>query len=176
MNIYPCIRAWMLSHFSCAWLFVILWTVTCQAPLSMGFSRQEQWTGLLCPPPGDLPNAEIEPMSLSLLHWQVGSLPLAPPGKPIYIYIHICIHTHTHICILLQILFILLWNFISLGSSFSGYELVSYCFLNSRRHQKRTCTGSHPSAHLRASVCIAPAPPLITVNKLGSCGTPPPVC
>ena len=157
----------MLSHFSRAWLFAILWTVTCQAPLSMGFSRQEQWTGLLCPPPGDLPNAEIEPMSLSLLHWQVGSLPLAPPGKPVHT------HTHTHVFFYR---FYLLWNFISLGSSFSGCDLVSYCFLNSRHHQKRTCTGSHPSAHLRASVCIAPAPPLITVNKLGSCGTPPPVC
>ena len=48
-----------------------------QAPLSMGFSRQEYWSGLPCPPPGELPNPGIEPKSL-LLHWQVGSLPLAP--------------------------------------------------------------------------------------------------
>ena len=38
---------------------------TCQAPLSMGFSRQAHWSGLPCPPPGDLPNPEIEPMSFT---------------------------------------------------------------------------------------------------------------
>ena len=44
--------------------FSALWTVAHQAPLSMGFSRQEYWSGLLCPPPGDLPDQGIEPMSL----------------------------------------------------------------------------------------------------------------
>ena len=52
-----------------------------QAPLSMGFSRQEYWSGLLFPPPGDLPDPGMEPSSLHLLHWQEGSLPLAPPGS-----------------------------------------------------------------------------------------------
>ena len=46
-------------------LFVTLWTVTWQALLCMGFSRQESWSGLPCPPPGDLPNPEIEPTSLT---------------------------------------------------------------------------------------------------------------
>ena len=41
------------------------WTVACQAPLSMGLSSQEYWSGLLCPPPGDLPNPGIEPESLT---------------------------------------------------------------------------------------------------------------
>ena len=41
-----------------------LWTVAHQAPYSMGFSRQEYWSGLPCPPPGDLPNPGIEPASL----------------------------------------------------------------------------------------------------------------
>ena len=50
----------------------------------MGFSRQKYWRGLPCPAPEDLPNPRIEPASLtSLLDWQVGSVPLAPPGKPI---------------------------------------------------------------------------------------------
>ena len=40
------------------------WTVAHQSPLSMGFSRKEYWSGLLCPPPGDLPNPGIEPVSL----------------------------------------------------------------------------------------------------------------
>ena len=54
----------MLSHFSLFWLFAVLWTVSHQAPLSMGFSRQEYWSGLPCPPPGDLPNPGLKPTSL----------------------------------------------------------------------------------------------------------------
>ena len=51
-----------------------------QAPLCMGFSRQER--RLLCPPPEELPDPGIKPTSLtSTLHWQVGSLPLTLPGK-----------------------------------------------------------------------------------------------
>ena len=50
----------MLCCFSCVQLFVTLWAVACQAPLYMGFLRQEYWSGLLCPPPGDLPNLGME--------------------------------------------------------------------------------------------------------------------
>ena len=46
----------MLSRFSHVWLFATLWTIAHQGPLSMRFSRQEYWSGLLCPPPGDLPD------------------------------------------------------------------------------------------------------------------------
>ena len=52
------------SHFNYVQLFVTLWTVAHQASPSMGFSRQEYWSGLPCPPPGDLPNPGIEPASL----------------------------------------------------------------------------------------------------------------
>ena len=55
----------MLSRISCVQLFVTLWTSTYQAPPSMGFSRQEYWSGLPCPPPGDLPNPGIEATSLT---------------------------------------------------------------------------------------------------------------
>ena len=55
----------MLSRFSCARLFATLWAAVLQAPLSMGFSRQEYWSGLPCPPPEDLPNPGIEPVSLT---------------------------------------------------------------------------------------------------------------
>ena len=48
------VREDMLSHFSCVQLCATLWTAAHQAPLSMGFSRQEYWSGLPCPPPGDL--------------------------------------------------------------------------------------------------------------------------
>ena len=51
---------------------VTLWTIACQAPLPMAFSRQEYWSGLPFPSPGDLPNAGIEPRSPAL---QVDSLP-----------------------------------------------------------------------------------------------------
>ena len=54
----------MLSRFSHLRLFATLWTVTHQAPLSQGFSGQEYWSGLPCPPPGDLPNPRFEPESL----------------------------------------------------------------------------------------------------------------
>ena len=50
--------------------------------LSMGFSRQEYWSGLSCPLPGDVPDQGSNQHLLCLLHWQVGSLPLTPPGKP----------------------------------------------------------------------------------------------
>ena len=53
----------MLSHFSHVQLFGTLWTVALQAPLYVGFSRQEYWGGLLCSPAGDLPNSGIHPPS-----------------------------------------------------------------------------------------------------------------
>ena len=50
-------------HFSHAQLFATSWTLACLAPLSMGLSRQEYWSGLPCPPSGDLPNPGTEPVS-----------------------------------------------------------------------------------------------------------------
>ena len=58
---------------------VTSWTVTHQAPLSIGFSRQEYWSGLPCPPPGDLPDPGIKSRSPAL---QADSLPAEPQGKP----------------------------------------------------------------------------------------------
>ena len=73
---YRC--AYVLSCFTCVRLFATLWTVAGQAPLSMGFFRQEYWSGLLCPPPGDLPDPGIELGSPS---WQADSLPLSHLGN-----------------------------------------------------------------------------------------------
>ena len=61
------------------WLLVTAWTAARQAPLSMGLSWQEHWSGSPFPSPGDLPNPGIEPRSPAL---QAGSLPSEPPGKP----------------------------------------------------------------------------------------------
>ena len=52
-----------LSSSSCVQSFVTPWTVACQPPLSMEFSRQKYWSGLQLPPPGDLPDPKIEPES-----------------------------------------------------------------------------------------------------------------
>ena len=65
------------------WLFATLWTVAYQAPLSMEFSRQEYWSGLPFPSPGDLPDPGIEPWSPAL---QADALPSEPPGNPEFIY------------------------------------------------------------------------------------------
>ena len=54
-----------VSHFSRVQVFASLWTVADQAPLSMGFSWQKQWSGLPCPPPGDLSDPGMEPTSLT---------------------------------------------------------------------------------------------------------------
>ena len=64
---------------SCVWLFATIWTVAYKAPPSMGFSRQEYWKRLPCPPPGDPPNPGTEPRSPAL---QADFLPSEPPGKP----------------------------------------------------------------------------------------------
>ena len=75
------VRECVLSRFCRVQLCVTPWTVARQAPLSVGFSKQEYWSGLLCPSPGDLPNPGIEPATLTSPHWQAGSLQLAPPGQ-----------------------------------------------------------------------------------------------
>ena len=56
--------AWKWKSLSCVWPFAAPWTIACHTPLFMGFSRQEYWSVLPCPPPGDLPNPGIEPTSL----------------------------------------------------------------------------------------------------------------
>ena len=75
----PCV----LSSFSRVRLFATLWTITCQAPLSSGFSRQEYQSGLSFPTPGDLPNPGIESKSPASPTLVGGFFQLAPPGKPI---------------------------------------------------------------------------------------------
>ena len=58
------------------------WTIACQAPLSMKFSRQEYWSGLPFPIPGDIPNPGIEPASLTSPALASRFFTTAPPGKP----------------------------------------------------------------------------------------------
>ena len=72
----------LLSRFSCVQLFVTPWTVAHQAPVSMGFSRQEYQGGLPFPSPEDLPNPGIKPASLEAPALQTDSLPLSHQGSP----------------------------------------------------------------------------------------------
>ena len=81
-----------LSCFRHAQLFETIWTIARQAPLSMGFSRHKCWSGLLSPPPENLPNPVMEPTSLALL---MDSLPTEPPGKPMCVCMCACVcYTH----------------------------------------------------------------------------------
>ena len=68
-----CVCVCMHLDASVIWLFVTLWTIACQVSLSMGFSRQEYWSGLPCPPPLNFPDPGFEPLSPT---WQVDSWPL----------------------------------------------------------------------------------------------------
>ena len=78
-NVCVCVCVCVFSQ-SLTWvgLFVIPWTIARQAPLSMGFTRQEYGSGLPCPSPGDLPDPGIKPMSPAS---QGDSLLSEPPGK-----------------------------------------------------------------------------------------------
>ena len=69
-----------MKSLSCVQLFATPMIVACQAPLSMGFSGQEYWSGLLFPSPGDFPDPGIEPGSAA---FQADTFPSEPPGKPL---------------------------------------------------------------------------------------------
>ena len=76
---HQCIKRSEVKSLSRVRLFATLWTVAYQAPPSVGFSRQEYWSGLPFPSPGDLPNPGIEPRSPAL---PTDALPSEPPGNP----------------------------------------------------------------------------------------------
>ena len=80
-DVHACVPVNLLKL--CLTLYDSMDYITHQAPLSMGFSRQEYWSGLPCPPPGDLPDPEIEPRSAL----QVDSLLSEPPGKPLTVQV-----------------------------------------------------------------------------------------
>ena len=75
----PCVCAQLLSR---VLLFASPWTTARQAPLSMKFPREEYWSGLPSPPPGDLPDPGIKPTSLMSPVLAGGCFTTEPPGKP----------------------------------------------------------------------------------------------
>ena len=79
-SVVSCCPCWLCGQFlSCVWLSVTPWTIARQAPLSLGFSRQECWSGLPCPPPGDLPDPGIQSVSPT---FAARFFTAEPPGKP----------------------------------------------------------------------------------------------
>ena len=81
-------RVCVLSHSGHVQLFVTPWTVACQAPLSVGFSKQECWSGLPFPPPGHLPNPGVEPESPVPPSLADGFFTTEPLGKPFCTWVH----------------------------------------------------------------------------------------
>ena len=80
---------------SCVRLFATPWTVAYQAPQSMEFSREEYWSGLPYPSPGDLPHPQIKPGSPAL---QADTVPSGPPGKPnLWLTVH-CVYLYPFLC------------------------------------------------------------------------------
>ena len=130
----------MLSRFSCVRLLVTLWTVARQTPLFMGFSKQEYWSGLPCPPPEDLPDPEIKRTSLMSRVLAASSLPPEPPGMPLCVlymvsvvyvcqsqspssshlpfpawYPYVCsLHLYLYFCLATKIIYI----------NFSGFHII----------------------------------------------------
>ena len=77
-----CVCVHTLSCSVVSYSFVTPWTMALQAPLSVGFPRQEYWSGLPLPNPGNLPNPGMEPMSLASPAFVGRFFTTAPPGKP----------------------------------------------------------------------------------------------
>ena len=130
---HGCVCAWLLS---CVRLFATPWTIAHQAPLSMGVSRQEYWSGLPCPPPGDLPNPGIKPRSPVL---QADSLSSEPLGKfTVWINLENIVlsekkkKSQSAYCIILFILKDQNWKI------YKGRQKISGCFgLGSLRGKRR---------------------------------------
>ena len=110
----------MLSHFSHVQLFVTLLTVALQAPLSMGFSRQEYWSELTCTSPGSLPNPETEPRGQTHVSWVscIGKqiFTTAPLGKPLGQSINTIFKR------LLFLVFLIDWTLMSFSHAHIGSE------------------------------------------------------
>ena len=123
-----CMCAESLSH---DWLFVTLWTVACQAPPSMGSSRQKYQSGSPCSPPGDLPNPEFEPTSPAL---QVDFLLYEPTGKlPLFIPFPLTLNHILSLLVTLYLAFLLLvqknYEFLDSTIIHSG-DLINTTWMN----------------------------------------------
>ena len=130
------------QSFSFVRLFVTLWTVAHQAPLSMEFSRQEYWSGLPCPSPGDLPNIGIEPGFPTL---QVDSLLTEPPG---------CVFVNAYVILFFLAIyysFLLIHAYMSSNVTLSIDNYIKLCSLK----KKKTRFRSRLCCHKLCPCCLA---------------------
>ena len=152
---YACV----LSHFSHVWLFATLLTVARQVPLSMGFSRQEYWSGLPCPPAGDLPDPGIELVSLLSPALAGDSLPLAPHGKHIstYMYVKMLVlvtQSCLNCCDPMEPARLLCpWNFLSKNTGAGSHSLLQGSF-RLRDQTQFSCTAGRFFTVWYIHVCI----------------------
>ena len=155
---------WVLSHFSCVQIFATPWTVACQAPLSMGFSRKEHWSGLPCPPPGNLPDSGIELASLTSpalagRFFTTSATSEAQPYRMFYrilqIIKHFCRYLFdVHSILVKQELISVCYKW-EKGTQLSG-DLLKFLWLQVTRSDYKSC------AHMRGcvSVCAQLCPTL----------------
>ena len=120
--IFMCVHACVLSHFSHVQLFVTLWIVAHQAPLSMGFSRQEYCSGFPCPSLGGLPHPWVETAFPAL---QSDSLPTELPGTPAYMYT--CVY-YIYMCILYIHMYIDFMHMFIYVSMCVYVRIYTHCF------------------------------------------------
>ena len=90
------VDVYVLSCFSHVLLFVTPRTVAWQAPLSMGFSKQEYWSRLLFPTQGIFPTQGSNSLLLCFMHWQVDCLPLCHLSSSINIYVYVCLYIYLY--------------------------------------------------------------------------------
>ena len=132
---------WWLIAKSCLTL-ATPWIMSCQAPLSMGFSRQESWSGLPFPSPGDLPDPGVEPTSPALAG---GFFTTEPRGEPSIPLPHLYI---LFICLFLPFLkldysfFARMWWIGRLGLTYILTAIFGYLFLARALQELSTCTSS----------------------------------
>ena len=158
-------HACVLSHFSHVWLFVMLWTVARQAPLSLGFSRQEYWSGLSFPSPGDLPDLGIKLTSLISPAWTGRFFTTGATWEAwhdTWDSIKDCIWELGRFCSLLKI-----YLFIYLFLSVLGLCCCKWAFSGCGTQGLLSSCGAQASHYSGFSCCRAAA----LEHRLSSCGT-----
>ena len=137
------VLACVLSRFNCVWLCATTWTAACQAPLSMGFSREDYWSRLPCPPPGDLSHPGTRTIGYTPIQNKVKK-----KKKGIFFSCRVsCILNFSDAnSVLLFSIFLLPWISYKSNVRFRGSICFGFCFLPGTPH-RWCCT--FPSGHLR---------------------------
>ena len=140
-------------------LFVTPWTVACQAPLSIGFSRQQYCNGLPCPPPGNFPNPGIETMSLVAPALQADSSPLRPLWRPLSSLKAYCLWSDTNAYIQVSLrVTVIKYNFVIYLLNF--WQIITSMALNKRvvgsMRARRPCSDFVFNKFCTGSPCLIP--------------------